>query len=66
MTPVRIIPRLDIKGENVVKGVRLEGLRIVGKPDDFARRYYAEGADEILFVDIVASLYGRNNILGVV
>lgn len=64
--PVRLIPRLDIKGENVVKGVRLEGLRIVGKPDDFARRYYYQGADEILFIDIVASLYGRNNILGVV
>ena len=66
LSPVRIIPRLDIKGENVVKGVRLEGLRIVGKPDEFARRYYAEGADEILFIDIVASLYGRNNILDVV
>jgi cyclase len=64
--PIRIIPRLDIKGENVVKGVRLEGLRVVGKPGEFARRYYADGADEILFVDIVASLYGRNNILGVV
>jgi cyclase len=64
--PIRIIPRLDIKGENVVKGVRLEGLRVVGKPDDFARRYYADGADEILFIDIVASLYGRNNILDVV
>jgi cyclase len=64
--PVRIIPRLDIKGENVVKGVRLEGLRVVGKPDAFARQYYAEGADEILFIDIVASLYGRNNILDVV
>jgi cyclase len=64
--PVRIIPRLDIKGENVVKGVRLEGLRVVGKPDAFARRYYADGADEILFIDIVASLYGRNNILDVV
>lgn len=64
--PIRIIPRLDIKGENVVKGVRLEGLRVVGKPDDFARRYYADSADEILFIDIVASLYGRNNILGVV
>ena len=66
LPPIRIIPRLDIKGENVVKGVRLEGLRVVGKPDAFARRYYAEGADEILFIDIVASLYGRNNILGVV
>jgi cyclase len=66
LPPVRLIPRLDIKGENVVKGVRLEGLRVVGTPDDFARRYYAQGADEILFIDIVASLYGRNNILGVV
>lgn len=66
LPPVRLIPRLDIKGENVVKGVRLEGLRVVGKPDDFARRYYAHGADEFLFIDIVASLYGRNNILGVV
>jgi cyclase len=64
--PVRLIPRLDIKGENVVKGVRLEGLRVVGKPEEFARRYYAQGADEILFIDIVASLYERNNILGVV
>ncbi|MBM3541019.1 MAG: imidazole glycerol phosphate synthase subunit HisF [Alphaproteobacteria bacterium] len=66
LPPVRLIPRLDIKGENVVKGVRLEGLRVVGKPDDFARRYYVHGADEVLFIDIVASLYGRNNILGVV
>src|SRR5258708_15368942 len=64
--PIRIIPRLDIKGDNVVKGMRLEGLRVVGAPDDFARRYYAEGADEILFIDIVASLYGRHNILGTV
>ena len=66
MIPVRLIARLDIKGPNVVKGVRLEGLRVVGKPGDFARRYYDQGADEILFVDIVASLYGRNNILDVV
>ena len=65
-SPIRIIPRLDIKGENVVKGVRLEGLRVVGKPVEFSRRYYADGADEILFIDIVASLYGRNNILAVV
>lgn len=66
LAPIRIVPRLDIKGENVVKGVRLEGLRVVGRPEEFARRYYAEGADEILFVDIVASLYGRNSILCVV
>lgn len=66
MPPVRIIPRLDIKGPNVVKGVHLEGLRVVGKPGELTRRYYRDGADEIVFMDIVASLYGRNNILSVV
>jgi len=66
MPPIRIIPRLDIKGPNVVKGVHLEGLRVVGKPGEMAQRYYREGADEIVFMDIVASLYGRNNILSVV
>jgi cyclase len=63
---VRIIPRLDVKGPNVVKGIHLEGLRIVGKPAEMAARYYAEGADEILFMDIVASLYERNNLLDIV
>src|SRR6185503_4442976 len=60
---VRIIPRLDIKGPNLVKGIHLEGLRVLGQPADFARAYYAEGADELLFVDIVASLYQRNQLL---
>lgn len=64
--PVRIIARLDIKGPNVVKGVHLEGLRVVGKPGELARRYYEQGVDEIVYMDIVASLYGRNNILAVV
>jgi cyclase len=58
---VRVIPRLDIKGPNVVKGVHLEGLRVLGKPERFSRHYYESGADEILFVDVVASLYGRNS-----
>lgn len=49
----------------MIKGVHLEGLRIVGRPGLLARRYYADGADEIIFMDSVASLYGRNNILGV-
>lgn len=66
MPPIRIIARLDIKGPNVVKGIHLEGLRVVGKPDDCARRSYTLGVDEILYMDIVASLYGRNNILSVV
>ncbi len=66
MDPIRIIPRLDIKGPDVVKGIQLEGVRRVGSPGDLARKYYAERADEIIFIDSVASLYGRNNILSVV
>ncbi len=62
MKTVRIIPRLDIKGPNLVKGVHLEGLRVLGKPSDFARYYYENGADELLFMDVVASLYGRNSL----
>jgi cyclase len=60
---IRVIPRLDIKGPHVVKGIHLEGLRVLGVPEFFARRYYEEGADEILFMDAVASLYGRNSLL---
>ena len=60
MENIRIIPRLDIKGPNVVKGVFTEGLRIVGNPKELALRYYNEGADELLYMDIVASLYQRN------
>jgi imidazole glycerol-phosphate synthase subunit HisF len=66
MDPIRIIPRLDIKGPDVVKGVQLEGVRRVGQPGELARKYYEQGADEIIFIDSVASLYGRNNILSVV
>lgn len=63
---IRIIPRLDIKGPNLVKGIHLEGLRVLGLPQDFARHYYEQGADELLYMDIVASLYGRNNLLDIV
>lgn len=63
---VRIIPRLDIKGPNLVKGIHLEGLRVLGAPDDFAKAYYEAGADEILYMDIVASLYQRNNLFDIV
>jgi cyclase len=59
---IRIIPRIDVKGENVVKGVHLEGLRVVGCPSIFSSIYYQEFADEIIFMDTVASLYGRNNL----
>ena len=59
---IRIIPRLDIKGPNLVKGIQLEGLRVLGEPSDFAQFYYKNGADEILYMDVVASLYGRNSL----
>ena len=59
---IRIIPRLDIKGPNLVKGVHLEGLRVLGNPSDFASYYYETGADEIMFMDVVASLYERNSL----
>lgn len=62
MKTVRIIPRLDIKGPNLVKGIHLEGLRVLGKPADFAKYYYENGADELLFMDVVASLYERNSL----
>jgi cyclase len=64
--PLRVIPRLDVKGANLVKGIHLEGLRVLGTPDIYARRYAEEGADEILFMDAVASLYERNNLSDVV
>ncbi len=62
MHKVRLIPRLDIKGPNLIKGIHLEGLRVIGEPQKFARRYYEQGADELLYVDVVASLYGRNSL----
>src|SRR5215210_9163978 len=63
---VRIIPRLDIKGPNLVKGIHMEGLRVLGKPEQFARHYYENGADELIYLDAVASLYGRNSLLEIV
>lgn len=60
MEYVRIIPRLDIKGPNVVKGVHAEGLHIVGSPKELAQTYYKDGADELLYLDTVASLYQRS------
>lgn len=57
---VRLIARLDIKGPHLIKPVQLEGLRKVGDPREYARRYYEQGADEILYMDFVASLYDRD------
>lgn len=63
MNTTRIIPRLDIKGPNLVKGVHLEGLRVLGDPKLFAEQYYKDSADELIYMDVVASLYGRNSLL---
>jgi cyclase len=63
---IRVIPRLDIKGPNLVKGIHLEGLRVLGKPEDFAHYYYQTGADELIYQDAVASLYGRNSLLDII
>ena len=62
MRAIRIIPRLDIKGPNLVKGIHLEGLRVLGEPESFASHYYNNMADELILMDVVASLYGRNSL----
>ena len=62
MKKVRLIARLDIKGPNLIKGVHLEGLRVVGSPNEYAVRYYEQGADELIYMDSVASLYARNHL----
>ena len=66
MKKLRLIARLDVKDENLVKGIQLEGLRKLGNPNDFAKRYYEQGIDELLYIDIVASLYNRNNLSDIV
>ena len=63
---MRLIPRLDVKAPNLVKGINFEGLRKLGDPADFALNYFREGADELIFIDIVASLYGRNSLLEII
>lgn len=60
----RFFARLDIKGPNVVKGIRMEGLRVVGKPEDLAKKYAEPGCLELLYIDTVATLYGRNQLEG--
>lgn len=62
MRNARLIGRLDVKGPNLIKGIHLEGLRVIGDPQEYARRYYEQGADELIYIDIVASLYGRNSL----
>ncbi len=62
MSLLRLIAKLNIKGKNVVQGIQMEGLRVVGDPAEMAQRYAESGADEIFYNDCVASLYGRNQL----
>jgi imidazole glycerol-phosphate synthase subunit HisF len=59
----RIIAKLDVKPPYIVKPVHFEGLRKIGQPNEVAIKYYQQGADEILYIDIVASLYQREILL---
>jgi len=63
---IRLIARLDVKSPNLVKGIQLEGLRKIGDPNLFAKKYYDQGIDEIYYEDIVASLYDRNSIIDII
>ena len=58
----RLIARLDIKGSKLIKSINLEGLRVLGSPSTYTVEYYKDGIDEIIYMDSVASLYGRNQL----
>lgn len=66
MVNSRVIPRLDIKGPNLIKGIQFDGHRVLGSAPEFAEIYYAEGADELIYQDAVASLYQRNGLVDIV
>lgn len=63
---MRIIARLDIKNDSLIKGVQMEGLRKLGQPNHYAKKYYAQGVDELIYIDCVASLYQRNGLLDII
>lgn len=66
MSKVRLISRIDIKNEYVIKGIQFDGLRKLGNPNEFSKEYYKEGIDEIIFMDAVASLYDRNSLYDII
>lgn len=66
MRNIRVIPRLDVKGSNVINTIQLEGLRVVGSPNLLAKNYYNQGADELLIIDQVASLYQRDYLVDLI
>ncbi len=62
MTHFRLMARMDVKAPFLIKGIHLEGLRKIGNPAEYAEKYYQAGVDEIIYMDIVASLYQRNSL----
>lgn len=66
MNKTRIIARVDVKNEFVIKGIHLEGLRKVGDPNEMAKQYYQDGVDEIIFMDAVAAYYDRNSLTHII
>ncbi len=63
---MRLIARLDIKSDKLIKTIKLEGVQHIGDPGIVAKKYYEQGIDEILLLDTVASLYGRNHLVDVI
>ena len=59
---IRIIPKLEIKNDKLIKGMQFEGLRVIGDPVIYAKKFFDDTADQIIIVDIVASLYSRENL----
>jgi len=66
MLTKRIIPCLDVKDGKVVKGINFAGLKEVGAPVELAKKYYQQGADELVFLDITATSDGRETMVKVV
>jgi imidazole glycerol-phosphate synthase subunit HisF len=62
---IRVVARIDINNESVVKGRCLEGLKKIGNPEEMSNKYYEDGIDEIIFLDAVASLYDRNSLIDI-
>jgi imidazole glycerol-phosphate synthase subunit HisF len=57
---LRIIARIDVKSDRLIKSVQFDGMRDLGKAVKFTQKYFKDGADELLILDSVASLFGRN------
>ena len=62
----RIIPKLEIKNDKLIKGIQFEGLRVIGDPVDYSKKFFKETADQLIIIDIVASLYSRENLFSII